>query len=341
MTTELVKVVESPSFSGMTVEYLQEVYDGLLAEQGQEVADNFAMTLRSFAGVGGGANLDNIGYGDLGIPDDMFDEDDGALEGNFKMEQDPVRSAKVTQALTKNLPKGVGQGVVIDSLTNTVVAKTWDDDEQRPNKVAVFILAWHQSRVYFEKGNNKPSCSSKDGVINKFGGLCKDCPLRVSQEANTAAPCTNQINAVTATTDLKHVFKLGFSKTSLREGQRLAKLHGALPGGIASVITLSARHEKGDMGSWYIISGQPSPDKATPSMKKALEIISQAYTAYFKRMKESMLQKHHTVKAEGGAKALPGASESIGNSNARLLGSKRPKEAADAYVEPDLSSIGK
>ena len=285
--TEANQILPELAIPSQSSEYLKEVFEELQAESPIE-AMRWVELLRLFS-----------------QSDSEFDMDE---EDDFS---DPIRNVSLVQSNTTR-PRGVYPGVFFDKVTEEVVAETTGEDDA-PSPVDGFPLVFYKSRTMF--GDSKsPICWSKDGVINRHGGLCKKCP-----HFQTLS-CTKSINVVWVNSDLTHMFKLSFSKTAFKTGNMLLKRLRTLKSPFSVVSSLSAKVEKNNKGEWF--STQISVGKNAPSEAKvkALRILAELYTAVFKEMKSGLKDLHEAYLSGGGASGGslegPGTAPQIGAGDA-------------------------
>lgn len=334
----LATVLESPLFEGMTAQYLREVYDGLAEEKGEETANNWAHCVQLFGpDKGSEFDLDSMGFGD-----DLDGSDlDGVASGGVR---DPLRVATLVQSNTK-VPRGVEEGWFFDKLTDEVLAQTVAENaagKPTPTEVPGAVLVYHQARTLFKEDSKRPECWSKDGTINRFGGLCKVCP-----HVKTLT-CTNQIIFVWANEDFSRIFKINFSKTGLTDARAAVKRLRATGMPFANISHLSVVAAENNRGSWWKPSVAVTKNKCGEWQGKAFRVLAELYRAYFGTVKQSLKERHVAYQKNKGAGVPggvapgslpqgPGVKRQIGAGDAFMSTGKT--DTAHEESHPDVESL--
>lgn len=322
-STDLGSLLENDLFTGMTAKYLREIYDALVEEFDEEIAWNWVCRLKQFGSDEAGEfDLDEIGYSEDG------DSDLDAAAGGHR---DPVRMVTLVQNNTKR-GKHIPTGVYFDKLLDEVIIETQgtnEDGEEISVQVEGAVLAYNQSRTMFTEASKRPECWSKDGTVNRYGGLCKECPH------HKTTTCTNQIALLWVSPDFTHLVKIPFSKTGLNVARSAIKRYRVNKSPFSHVTKITTSLTENDRGSWYSPVIAVTKRENSEALQKAFRVLAELYKAYFVGVKRNLNERHDEYKAkkQGGNALGAGAGGGVPGGNALPAGpGMNPVGVGDAFT---------
>lgn len=190
----------------------------------------------------------------------------------------PIPNLLVRQAMTKeeNVPEGVKVG--------GFYTKGGDD---MGNELNIIALLGHFKRVKFVQGQDRPECSSDDGVTGSKYGDCKTCAYQKYEEGARAA-CSSGYTFTAVTEDFTKLYQIDFTKTSSKFGRKLMQL-AVPPALFATVFTIYTDKETNTKGTFYVTKVKPTGKKVTanPVEYEIARTVSQFATARFEKMVEN------------------------------------------------------
>ncbi len=158
----------------------------------------------------------------------------------------------------------------------------------------------HKSRAYFAPGGTRPECSSLDGKIGFKYGDCKSCPYGQYEEGKTSE-CKSGRTVYVLASDLSGLYRINFSKTSLKAGEQMVRMFSA-PASFAFEYTLGvdkAQQQTGAKSTYYYLTTKRG-EKTDPKVFELCRVIAPYFAAGHKKSK---FIRDETLKLTGGGSA--------------------------------------
>lgn len=348
---------DNPLFASLSAEsqYPQEVAMELLAED-PDGAKNFVSLLSTFCPPS--SDNDFMMVGGMSLDDEEEDEASKALakelaSGGSDRLEDPIPIAKLVQNMTRNKPKGVTQGCFVDTQSNTLAFRCWDDENSIPVLVPGYVLGVTMSNSLFDKdsGNDRPVCWAKDAQVSKNGSLCRNCP----EAPGPNGRCQQQILVAFIDAGFTKLYKVPFASTALKKGKALFRtlkkrqsgINGKSPFEYKSILTVTA--ESNPKGAWMAPKVDLTLTPTAPAAVKALRILAQMHITYLRlQWKELVaLSQKYKAKASGAANPagpgvpagqLPPGAGSVGVDSDFFSGSGQTDSAAAPPIMPTVDT---
>lgn len=247
-----------------------------------------------------------------GMPETLIkladDEADAALKDKlYELAQqvsptiDGMDDEEFTRAKIANvkLKHGVGGE---DAPENTKVGQIYSDRQELFDKEFSFIPLYnHRSRAYFAPGaGNKPECTSLDGQVGNKYGDCKTCPYSQYEEGKSSE-CKSGRTVYALASDLSGLYRINFSKTSLKAGEQMVKNFRA-PAAYAFHQTLGVDkgvQQQGNKATYFFFTTKRG-DKVDPKTYELCKVLVPYFAAGHKKSKFIRDEK---LKLTGGTQA--------------------------------------
>jgi len=204
----------------------------------------------------------------------------------------PIPNLLVRQAMTKeeNLPSS-------DIKVGGFYTKA---GENLGTEVTVIALLGHFKRVKFNPGQDRPDCTSDDGVTGSRYGDCKTCPYAKYEEGARAA-CSSGYSYIAVTENFEKLFQIDFTKTSSKYGRKLQQMAVA-PALFATAFVIYTDKETNAKGTFYVTKVKPTGKKVTgPEFEIARALAAFAMARFERNVSARKAARNTTSGAALGA----------------------------------------
>ncbi len=192
----------------------------------------------------------------------------GGVEGAEDIHGASIPNVRLRQKMTKSesLPGEVKEGNLYTQV------------EALGPELNVIPLHASYQRVRFVQGENRPECSSLDGVTGFRYGPCKTC-VHNTMEPGVQPGCSGGWAFGVVSEDFTRIMKIHFTKTSSKAGQRLKTLAVRPPAIFQAAFRIYSEKETNKKGEFYKFAVDPTGRKVTGDRLEAARALSQLFKA--------------------------------------------------------------
>lgn len=142
-------------------------------------------------------------------------------------------------------------------------------------------------------GEEKIDCQSLDGVTGSRYGSCKECPYG-RYEPGLRPDCSSGTSYYILTSDLKHIYRIDFIKTSAKAGRAIRQL--SLPPAMWSrSFVLSAKKVVGNNRNYFELNVTATNSRTSEEVSKVCDLLYEYFNSNYK--KTLLLQEEYRKNA--------------------------------------------
>lgn len=125
------------------------------------------------------------------------------------------------------------------------------------NEMIVIPLRGTRKKVKFVKGEDRPECTSEDGITGNKHGDCATCPYG-KYETGVKTQCSSGWNWTFVSEDFTKFFQVDFLKTSSSTGKRIGSLSAGLEAVYGRKLKLTSDKQTNEHGEFYVYKVAPT-----------------------------------------------------------------------------------